>query len=133
MFGLAVSSSLNNWRQSVFGRSIRFVNCIHWGIVHMTFIVCSWSARFGILVFDAAFNTISIISGDQFYWSTLRKTTDLLQVTDKRYQIMVHREHLAMSGIRTHNWLHIGSCKSNYHLITIPPPPPMNVLNSNSC
>jgi hypothetical protein len=56
------------------------------------------------MVFNATFNNISFISWRSVLLVGERGVPALLQVTEKLYHIMLYRVHLAMIGVRTHNF-----------------------------
>jgi hypothetical protein len=67
-------------------------------------------------------NAVSFIGGGN------KSTTDLSQITDKLYHIILHPAHLAWAGSQLTSLVvigtgYIGSYKSNYHRINTTTPP----------
>ena len=82
------------------------------------------------------FNNISVIS--QFYWwrkpENPEQTTNLPEVSDKLYHIMLYRLRLTWVGFKLTTLVVIstnciiGSCKSNYHMITTTTAPVLHMI-----
>jgi hypothetical protein len=72
-----------------------------------------------LIVLNATFNNISVISWRSVW--LVEETTDLSQVTDKLYHIMLYTSPWSRFELTTSVVIGtdcIGSCKSNYHTIT---------------
>jgi hypothetical protein len=80
------------------------------------------------MMFNATFNNISVISWQSVF--LVEETGENNWPVESHCQALSHNVVLSTprrSGIWTHNgsgdrqWLHIGSCKTNYHTTTMAP------------
>ena len=109
-------------------RMMMSLSCLIWNILFSKLFM-AFLAKVSLLftVFNATFNNISVYRGGQLNcWRNLdypKITSNLPQVTDKIYHILLYRVHLAWVGFELTTLMVIGtdcidSCKFNYNMIT---------------
>ena len=110
---------LATWTGTLFDALVE----LFWLFLSIRWTAYKWK-QIGLWCLTPLSTIFQLYRGGQFYWwrkpGFPEKTTDLSQVTDKLYHIMLYHVYLALNGFQTHNFSgDIGidctsSCKSNY-------------------